>query len=348
MSLLHANYTSLYKNNLSSGSLSGYLKDYDCILLPYDPLSCSTDIVNWVSAGHTLIIFDTNGNGYFSNLFSNSSAFSITNFGSGKILYINSSLFINRYDLLSSNILEVVAKELALNQSLPTIPFVPDFSSAYGNIQINGSLWVNTNDLILQGRLNELPFPFNHSNNIEIFGNINLQFSNASLTLFPSQSMLMIKSQTSLNVLITVTNSGSTYLISNGINVYNLTKSLSENFNITGVSIYARMPSINASGTIIFDELDVHSSLYVPLAGIVQEPAEIIGTLKFNTYFINDPVIIFSEFSAQGNAINLAAAQISRPVIQWIAILASPFNIIFNVLFCVFITIYFARKRIQS
>lgn len=111
--------------------------------------------------------------------------------------------------------------------------------------------------------------------------------------------------------------------------------------------IYARLPSVNATGTIDFDQLDVEASLYVPLAGIVQQPAEIKGTVKFDTMFISNPVTMFSMFHAEGIIINLAAASTttSLPTIPWIEILTSPYNLAFNIIFFLGIVLYIAKKK---
>jgi hypothetical protein len=104
------------------------------------------------------------------------------------------------------------------------------------------------------------------------------------------------------------------------------------------------MPSVSARGTIIFDQLDVHSALYVPLAGIVQQRAEIQGSVEFGTMYINNPLTMFSIFQANGEVKNLARATV-MPTLPWGEILSSPYNLAFNAIFISVIVVYAVRKR---
>jgi len=108
--------------------------------------------------------------------------------------------------------------------------------------------------------------------------------------------------------------------------------------------LLVRLPSLNASGTITFDQLDVHAALYVPLAGTVQQKAEVQGNVRFNVMYVNNPVIIFSKFQAEGDIVNLAKMA-SRPTIPWAEVLTSPYNILFNIFFLSGVAIQFLRKR---
>ena len=105
------------------------------------------------------------------------------------------------------------------------------------------------------------------------------------------------------------------------------------------------MPSIYASGTMSFEELDVHSSLYVPLKGIYQKPVEIIGNVHFVTLFINNPVILFSAFTAQGTINDLSSSATILPTIPWIDVLCSPYNILLNIVFFLGLIILYVLKR---
>ena len=173
-------------------------------------------------------------------------------------------------------------------------------------MQFTGDLKIDTSALVLQGALNltNSPLSINESTKLQVYGKINLTLENATFSISPSESYLLIKPENYVQ--------GEVYhrkrsIISDKNTVYNFDNPVSFRFNGTGVSVYALLPSITASGTTIFDELDVHSSLYVPLNGIVQQPAEIIGVVKFDTMFISNPITMFSMFHAEGTVISLAA-----------------------------------------
>jgi hypothetical protein len=133
-------------------------------------------------------------------------------------------------------------------------------------------------------------------------------------------------------------------IVADGNAIYNSDTPISFKFTSTALSLYARLPSISASGTTTFDQLDVHSALYVPLAGIVQQQAEIQGNVKFNTMYVSNSLTIFSMFQAEGKILNLAETA-SRPTIPWVEILTSPYNLAFNAIFVLGILFYTIIKR---
>ena len=316
-SLLHSNYTPLYIDDTLLANMAVYIKSYSRILLPSDPSFPIQDLLDWVSAGNTLIVFNTEGNGFFANLFgvnSSSPLLSINNFNLGQVLYVNSLPTVttgNGSAILQPEFLEEAARLLALNGSISTINVLPVYNSAYGDMQFTGELKIDTSALVLQGALNltNSPLSINKSTKLQVYGKINLTLENATFSISPSESYLLIKPENySIEGEVIINNPENTSIISDTNTVYNFDNPVSFRFNGTGVSIYALMPSITASGTTTFDKLDVHSSLYVPLNGIVQEPAKIIGTVKFDTMFISNPVTMFSMFHAEGTIINLATS----------------------------------------
>ena len=102
--------------------------------------------------------------------------------------------------------------------------------------------------------------------------------------------------------------------------------------------IDASMPNIEILGSVIFDSLDVHSELYVPLAGIVQEKAKIEGKVIFSTRYINNPITMFSNFTSEGR-IKKISNTIPNRNIPWKKTFLSPFNyiLIFSIILGVII-----------
>ena len=91
-SLLHSNYTVTYADDVLLKNIGAYLKSYTMILLPSDPTVSVENLLQWVSAGNTLIVCNTDGNGYFSNLLginNSSPLLSTAKMGLGKIVYVN-------------------------------------------------------------------------------------------------------------------------------------------------------------------------------------------------------------------------------------------------------------------
>jgi len=192
--------------------------------------------------------------------------------------------------------------------------------------------------------LTNSPFSVNESTEIKIYGKINLTIKNATLLISPSESYMLIRPE-SYPIEGEVRVDGFKALIVADTNViYNSDMPISFKFKTTALSLYARLPSINVSGTITFYQLDVHAALYVPLAGIVQQKAEIQGNAKFDTMWISNSLTIFSKFQAEGKILNLAEAT-SGPTIPWIEVLVSPYNLAFNAVFLLGIAIYAFKKR---
>jgi hypothetical protein len=319
-------------------------------------LRCPVEsLLQWASAGNTLIVFNTDGNGYFSNLLginSSSPLLSIAEMNSGKVVYVNLLPLIgtgNESEILQPDFLENFRALLNLQETPTLINVFPVYNSISGSIQVKGDLQINTDALMLQSAtgFEGLPLPLNESSEIEFYGNITLTIKNSTFLIYPSESYLQIKPENyPIEVEVSLDNSSKTMMVTGTSNNYKVDAPASFKFNTTSLSIYARLPSVNATGTIDFDQLDVEASLYVPLAGIVQQPAEIKGTVKFDTMFISNPVTMFSMFQAEGNIINLAAASTtSLPTIPWIEILTSPYNLAFNIIFFLGIVLYIAKKK---
>jgi hypothetical protein len=125
--------------------------------------------------------------------------------------------------------------------------------------------------------------------------------------------------------------------------VYNSDMPISFDFQVSGLTLSARLPSMNASGLVTFDQLDVHAALYMPLGGIVQKRAQIKGSVKCDTMYITDQFTIFSKFRADGDTFNLEVK--AKPTIPWAEVLSSPYNIAFNAFFFTGMVILVVRKR---
>lgn len=349
VSLLHSNYKTLYVDDLLIENIDKYLSNYTHIILPSDPQFPVESLLKWVSDGHTLTVFNTYGNGFFANLFgvnNSSPTLSTNNINSGKVLYINAFpkiAFGEEDDILQPDFLKEVKTHLNLEESIQKVDVLPVYNSIFGGIQIQGDLEVTTDILMLQGAiyLPNSPFSVDESTEIKIYGNITLTIKNATLTIFPSESYMLIKPDNyPIEGEAFVNASESALIIADGNVINNSNTSIFFRFTSTGTSLYARLPSISASGTIIFDQLDVHAALYVPLAGIIQQSAKIEGEAQFSTLYVTNLLTIFSSFRASGNILNLGETTTVRPNIPWVEVLTSPYNLAFNLLYVLGIACY--------
>lgn len=350
-SLLHLKYSVLYVDNVLMRNLGTYLPQYTHILLPSDPQIPVEALLNWVSGGNTLIVFNTHGNGFFANILginASSPLLSIKDVGLGKVIYINllsTNETRKESELLKPEFLGKVRETLTLNGYTYRVNTLPVYNSTFGNIEINGDLNISTDVLVLQGSvdLTNSPFPFDKYGEINVYGKVNLAIKNVSLVILPSESYVLIKPE-SYPVEGEVSVYGSKALIVTDKNiVYNSDMPNSFKFKTMGLSLYARLPSINASGTIIFDKLDVHVAPYIPLAGIVQQKAEIQGSVKFSTLYISNPITFFSKFQVNGKIVK--AETTSRPSIPWAQVLTSPYNLAFNTIFLLGIVLHIIKKK---
>jgi hypothetical protein len=353
VSLLHSKYTVLYVDDVLLENIDTYLSNYTHILLPSDPPFPVESLLKWVSSGNTLTVFNMRGNGFLANLLginSSSSLLSINNLNSGKVLYINSFPKIaagKESEVLQPEFLEEIKEYLPSEESVPKINVLPVYNSTFGGIQIKGDLKVDTDILLLQGSINltNSPFSVNESTEIKLYGKINLTIINATLLIFPSESYMLIKPESyPIEGEVLVDDQKAALIVANANVVYNSDMPVSFKFKTKALSLYARLPSINALGTTTFDQLDIHSALYIPLAGIIQQKAEIQGSVKFDTIWISNSLTIFSMFQAEGKILNLAETS-SRPTIPWAEVLSSPYNVAFNTSFLLGVAIYIVKKR---
>jgi hypothetical protein len=356
VSLLHSKYAVQYVDNVLMEKIDTYLPDYTNILLTSDPPIPVESLLKWVSAGNSLTVINARGNGFLADLFginSSSPLLSINNFNSGKVLYINSFPTVTagkESEILQPEFLKQVREILNVEEYAQSVDVLPVYNSISGSVSIQGDVKVDTDILMLQGAidLTSSPFSVNESTVTKIYGKINLTIKNATLVISPSESYVIIKPESyPVEGEVLVNSSKETLIVADANVVYNSDMPVSFKFKTTAaLSLNVRLPSINASGTIIFDQLDVHSALYAPLGGIVQQPAEIQGSVKFDTMYISNPITIFSMFHAEGRVLNLAETAVSlRPTIPWIEVLTSPYNIAFNAVFLLCIAVYIVKKR---
>lgn len=353
VSLLHSNYTVTYVDSVLLENIGTYLKSYMQILLASDPAFPVESLLQWVSAGNTLIVFNTDGNGYFSDLIginSSSPLLSTAEMNLGKVVYVNLLPLIgegNESEIIQPNFLENFRSLLNLQETPTQINVLPVYNSISGNIQAKGELQINTDTLMLQSTTDfeGLPFPLNDSSEIEFYGKIDLTLRNSTFLFIPSESYMQIEPENyPIEAEVSLENSSNVMIDTGMGDNYTVEAPVSFQFNTTNLLVYARLPSVNATGTINFDQLDVESSLYVPLAGIVQQPAEIYGSVKFNSLYISNPITIFSMFQTEGKIVNLAETTSPQPI-QWINVLTSPYNVAFNAIFVIGLTFYTIKKQ---
>ena len=123
-----------------------------------------------------LVVLNTHGNGFFANL-----------------LGINNSRALP--EILQPEFLEKVKELLPFEEYVQRVNVLPVYNSIFGGIEIKSDLKVNTDILIFQGAINLQgpPFPVNESTEIKIYGNIHLILKNATLSISPSESYMLIK-----------------------------------------------------------------------------------------------------------------------------------------------------------
>ncbi len=357
VSLLHSNYTTLYVDSALLKNIDTYLSGYTHILLPSDPTTPVESLLEWVSTGNTLIVLNTHGNGFFANLLSinnSSPLLTVTKINLGEVLYVNSFPLIElgrESEILQPKFLANFQGLLHLAGTSIRINALPVYNSISGGMRVKGDLQIETDTLTLSSSTNfdGLLLPLNKSSEITLYGKINLVIKNSTMLIAPLESYVQIKPENHpVEAEVFIGGTDKALIVTDAANNHQLYVPTSFKFNTTSLSVYARLPSVNASGSITFDQLDVHSALYVPLAGIVQQPAEIQGNVKFDVLCVSRPVTIFSVFKADGTIIDLAQETISRPTIPWTGVLSSPYNIAFNATFLLGIAIYVVRKRTIS
>jgi hypothetical protein len=354
VSLLRSNYETLYIDDAVWKNIDTYLNHSNYALLSSDPTSALEPLLRWVSAGNTLIVFNTLGNGHFSNILgiSNSSTLlTIGKFNFGKVIYMNIFPLISdgrESEIFQNEFVTIFRELLHLPETSTKIDALPVYNSISGGIQIKGDVQIMTDTLILRGNadLKGVPFQLGNFTEAKFYGSMDLKIRNSTLMVFPSESYILIKSESyPLESEVSFEKTSKATIVRDNADSYELTTPITLTFEAAHLSIYARLPSVNATGTVTFDQLDVHSSLYVPLAGIVQQKAEIHGNVQFSTLFVSNPTTVFSSFTAEGRILNLAITAANFPEVQWTQVLTSPYNLAFNLIFGVGLLSYILLKR---
>jgi hypothetical protein len=122
-------------------------------------------------------------------------------------------------------------------------------------------------------------------------------------------------------------------------------------FNSSINSLAARLPFVNASGVITFNNLKAYANAttYIPLAGTFGR-AMVQGDVTFSSQFVSPKNIIFSYLYIKGIISDLSPpstreelALTSHPNIPWFQVLLSPYNL-FIAAICIFFIITEATK----
>ena len=358
VSLLQRSYTVESAEISSLRDIENNLLNYDQIFLTSDPQIEPNSLLNWLSNNKTLIVFNSKGTGFFADLLSitsSSEELSVFIYNSGKILYINldSPNSQTELSLLGSSFIKVINSFLTNTGYDLHSSTLPVYNSIKGEMRLNGDLVVNTDTLKIQGNLkiSNSSLGLGYSN-IEILGNLSIVMHNSSLLVNPADESYLSIQESTYSVMSLEVTGENMHVFSDGILIYNSTESYTLMVYASNSSALAKLPSFRFFGVVEFDKLDVHSSLYVPLAGIVQQPAKIRGLVEFKILWITKPLVIFSEFQVSGKVTNLATITHSREL-SWNEVLTSPYNIAFNLLFLLLISFFCAfnilrHKRVNQ
>jgi len=354
ISLLGSKYPIPPTDDMSTNSDT--LSNYNYIILTSDPSTPPADLVNWVSAGNTIAVFNTNGIGFFGdtvNIGSSSNLVTTKQFNSGKIVYFdiypllkssNAQTILQTKDLVTTIESALSIQSYGNPISIKQIPGV-NFNMTSGDFQITGNLSLSTNLLTLTNpSLSNLDNQTHSSmSTVTICGNTTLTIQNASFQFSPSQSTFVIKPKNNLVTGQITVDSKATIQANDLDNPTILNEAQTINFQAAEISVTS--PQITLSGDIIFDSLYVHVSTYVPLDGIILQKTEVQGKVTFSTVYVSDPFSFFSSFKADGKILNLDQTTSSSPSISWINVLFSSYSIAFNVAFFVCVSLYLIKKR---
>jgi len=357
MATLGSRYSILYADDVLTEHLDMYLSNYTCIILTSDPKVSFSNILNWVSAGHTLVVFNTNRDGFFARLldlnFSSGNLINVREFNSGKIVYIDiysRLVSCEEHKLLSQTDFISMVKNAfyipSYNTSASTIGRPgATFNMTYGEFEVIGNLSIFTDLLVLENATLLNP-NFTHSKTFttSVYGRSTLNIQNATLFVFPSESYLLVKPENNLIQGQILVDSKVTLQISDSVGNSTIMNETQKVLNFQAEELLAKLPAVNASGEIIFKSLYTHIVPYIPLAGIALQKAEIQGSVKFDTMYVSNPLTIFSMFQAEGKILNLAETT-SLQTIPWAEVLSSPYNLAFNTIFLLGIAIYIVKKR---
>jgi len=258
-------------------------------------------------------------------------------YGSGSILYLNlyplikAKTMIQTLTLLQSNVnfIQTITGQSPTADTRMT-KYFPSYNATSGETCINGNLNLVSDFISLKGKLNSIALPCDPEtiSEIAVYGRSRINTYNASISIFPSGiiSHLLIEAQSLTGEIVTDESSVMLIKTSNGTTC-TLKGPVSTNFNGSNISIIALSPSVEASGKIVFDSLDVRVRPAVPLAGISREKAMIQGTMKFNASYTTPTIVIFSSYQFDGTVTKMAekTATISIP---WIEVLTSPYHLL--------------------
>ena len=355
-SLLGSKYSVLYADDLLTENLDMYLSNYTCVVLTSDPATPFPSLLNWVSAGNTLAVFNTDGAGFFANTLNFTPSGNLANvreFNSGKIVYVDIHSLLQSSDeqtlFQTTDLATTIKNTLGIpgynnSVSLRELPGV-NFNMTVGNFEVFGNLSLSTDLLTLTNPsfLNS-NFTSSKASTATIFGKSTLNIQNAALQFSPSESSLLIEPENNLAQGQLIIDSKAKLQINDSPNNSTIMNETQNVLNFQAEELSAKSPAVNLSGNIIFDFLYVHVSPYVPLGGIVLQKAEVQGKVKFSTIYISNPLTFFSTFKADGKILNLVQTTSSLSI-PWTEALSSPYNVAFNTIFLLGVAIYFVKKR---
>ena len=337
-------YSIICADDALAKQLDTLLSNSTGAILPSDPKKPIPSILNWVSTGHTLVVFNTNGNGYFSSLlysnFSLGSFINVRDVGLGKIVYVNIHPMLDSYEnhnllfqLSNANITSTIKGILHSQGCNIASMYRPGitYNMTYGKFEVIGSMNLSTDLLIMKNTtLFDQSFTQGKLHTLSICGKTTLIVQNATLLVSPSELYLLIKSKNSL-IRAQINIDSKVRLYGNGV-PFNLTSVDGEQkqLNFEAEEILAKLPSVNACGAITFDSFVAQVAPYTLLAGILFEKAKVLGHVELSCIYVSDPFIVFSRFAVNGSVSKLDESTKNTFPIPWANVLLSPYNVALN------------------
>jgi hypothetical protein len=353
---LNFSYTYLSVENNSNAQLSAYIQNFSNIVVTHDPINPSPDLLQWVQAGGNLLIFDTQGTGYYGRLFklvSSESRITHINVGSGAIYYYNiSSVPNNELSAVIQEFLNSISSEKINGTKISTVNglnAIAEYHYSLGNMKILGDVSFSTNTLQLTGDITlKNDSHTNTLHNLFMTGAMELIIDQSDIELSPNNNSYM-KITSISNQTIKIINPN-TYPICIETDQENASASAiiltkDEPLYLAGnnLTIYVKSPSVDIFGQTTFNTLNLKSSTHTNTT--------LQGNIVFDVSYSSDNITFFSNF--EGNAEFLTYIEGTGVIsphqeftIPWINVLLSPYHF-FLVCLLIFAALIYPQLRLS-